>query len=107
MSIELNDTIVYAHDKHQSATFLADILGIPVSEPVSHFVPVMIERVALDFDDRDEPFTPQHHAFLVGDDIFDAAFARLCNNAVPYWADPQLQQPGKINHRHGGRGVLP
>ena len=37
MAVELNHTIVPAHDPQASAQFLADILGLPVDPPVAHF----------------------------------------------------------------------
>ena len=49
--------------------------------------------------------TPQHYAFLVGEEEFDAAFARIRDQNLPYWADPGQNRPGVINHRDGGRGL--
>ena len=40
MSVELNHTIVPSHDKHASAQFLADLLGIPVAGEAGPFVQV-------------------------------------------------------------------
>ena len=42
MAVELNHTIVPAHDPQASAQFLADILGLPVDPPVAHFTPVTL-----------------------------------------------------------------
>ena len=76
MSVQLNHTIVSAHDKHASATFLAGILGLEVGKETPPFVPLQLENgVTLDYMDRDS-FTPQHYAFLVDDELFDAAHAR-------------------------------
>jgi catechol 2,3-dioxygenase-like lactoylglutathione lyase family enzyme len=44
-------------------------------------------------------------AFLVSDEDFDAAFARIRQAGIAYYADPHLTRPGEINHNHGGRGV--
>ncbi|HEY3832557.1 MAG TPA: VOC family protein [Acidimicrobiia bacterium] len=96
---------MYSHDKHRSAAFLAGVLGLPVGASMGHFVPVVIDGVTFDFDDHDGPFTPQHYAFLVSDDVFDHGFARICDDGIEYWADPGLQRPGEINRRGGGRGV--
>ena len=105
MSIELNHTIVGAADKHASARFLADILGLPVGADVGPFAPVRLANgVTLDYMDRAQ-VTAQHYAFLVSDDEFDAAFARIHEAALPYFADPGFTQPGEINTRWGGRGV--
>jgi catechol 2,3-dioxygenase-like lactoylglutathione lyase family enzyme len=105
MAVELNHTIVSAHDKHASAAFLAEILGLSVGEPTGPFVPVSLaNNVTLDFMDS-EGSTPQHYAFLVDDELFDAAHQRLLDRKVQTWADPDHQTPDEINTRWGGRGV--
>jgi extradiol dioxygenase family protein len=86
MTIELNHTIVGATDKHASARFLAGILG------------------TLDYMQQAQ-VAPQHYAFLVSDEEFDAGFARIREAGLAYFADPGFEQPGKINTRWGGRGV--
>ena len=47
----------------------------------------------------------QHYAFLVDDDLFDRAYARLVSRSIPHWADPQMKRPSTWNTEHGGRGV--
>jgi len=106
MSIQLNHTIVPARDKHASAEFLAGILGIPTSPDVARFAPVTISNgVTLDYMNlADKP--PQHYAFLVSEDTFDAVFARITAAGLRYHADPNGDLPGEIYHsRTGGRGV--
>ncbi|GAA3515421.1 VOC family protein [Actinocatenispora rupis] len=106
MVVELNHTIVAATDKLASATFLADILGVPVGEQFGPFVPVRLDNaVTLDYLTRPAGFPPQHCAFLVDDATFDAAFGRIRAAGLTYWADPGHEQPGEINTRWGGRGV--
>lgn len=106
MSIELNHTIVHAKDKHASAQFLAGILAIPVAKEWGPFVPVPVGPVTLEFlEVGDAPIQSQHYAFLVSDDVFDAAFARIRDAGIGFWADPFHHEPGRINHEHGGRGV--
>src|SRR5262249_4242541 len=61
--------------------------------------------VSLDFAETTAEITPQHYAFLVGEEEFDAAFARIRGQDLPYWADPGRTQLGVINHRDGGRGL--
>jgi catechol 2,3-dioxygenase-like lactoylglutathione lyase family enzyme len=105
MSIELNHTIVGATDSHASARFLADILGLAIGADVGHFVPVRLANgVTLDYMNKSQ-VAPQHYAFLVSDDEFSAAFARIRAGGLTYFADPGFQQPGEINTRWGGRGV--
>ncbi|MEU6554430.1 VOC family protein [Streptomyces sp. NPDC046915] len=106
MAVELNHTIVAAHDKTGSARFLADLLGLEVAPQYGPFVPVQISNnVTLDYVDTAGSITPQHYAFLVSEDDFDAIFARVRETGVTYWADPYHHRPGEINHNDGGRGV--
>lgn len=101
----LNHIIVPARDKHVSARFLADILGLPVEAPWGHFVPVRTGNgVTLDFVDSKDVRT-QHYAFLVDDAEFDAGFAKLQAQAIPYYAHPDKRGAGEINRYWGGRGV--
>jgi catechol 2,3-dioxygenase-like lactoylglutathione lyase family enzyme len=105
MSVELNHTIVRARDKQASAEFLAGILGLRVGPPMGPFVPVELSNgVTLDYADSSD-IVPQHYAFLVGDDEFDAAFARIRDAGIDYYAEPGHHDHGEINHRWGGRGV--
>jgi catechol 2,3-dioxygenase-like lactoylglutathione lyase family enzyme len=106
MGVKLDHTIVSATDKHVSARFLADILGIEVAEPWGPFAPVALDNgAALDFVDA-PVVDPRHYAFLLdGDDAFDAAFGRIERAGLDYYADPFLQRPGEVNHNYGGRGV--
>ncbi len=106
MTVQLNHTIVAAHDKKTSATFLADILGLEVSPQYGPFIPVEIPNgVTLDYMDSPETITPQHYAFLVSEDDFDAIFARIREAGLAYWADPHHRRTGEINHNDGGRGT--
>jgi catechol 2,3-dioxygenase-like lactoylglutathione lyase family enzyme len=98
MTVELNHIIVPAHDKHASARFLANILGLKTGGEIGPFVQLQVDNgVTLDFMDADH-FEPHHCAFLVDDTGFDAA-------GVTYWADPFHAREGEINHENGGRGL--
>ncbi|WP_312871520.1 DUF4440 domain-containing protein [Amycolatopsis acididurans] len=102
---ELNHTIVHARDRAASARFLAGILGVEVGQPMGPFVPVQLSNgVTLDFMDAPSVHS-QHYAFLIGEDDFDAAFARIREAGLRYWADPLHREEGEINHWGGGRGV--
>ncbi|MFD0417195.1 VOC family protein [Streptomyces sp. NPDC127108] len=107
MTIELNHTIVAATDKKASAQFLADILGLEVSPQYGPFIPVEIPNgVTLDYYEGDGgPLVPQHYAFLVSEDEFDAIFGRIKERGLTYWADPYHKQENQINTNDGGRGV--
>ncbi|MET8956329.1 VOC family protein [Streptomyces sp. NPDC004393] len=106
MAVELNHTIVVAHDKQASARFLADLLGLEVAPEYGPFVPVQMPNgVTLDYMDTDESIAPQHYAFLVSEDDFDTIFTRVRQAGLTYWADPHHHHPGEINHNDGGRGA--
>jgi extradiol dioxygenase family protein len=106
MSVSLNHTIVNAHDKHSSAQFLVDILGLEPPTTYGPFVVVQVANgVSLDFaDDHGEPRS-QHYAFLVSEEEFDAIHARIVERDLDYWADPAHRRPGEINTNDGGRGL--
>lgn len=106
MTVQLNHTIVYARDSQASATFLAEILGLPAPTRFGHFLVVQAANgVSLDFMNADREFAPQHYAFLVSEAEFDEIFGRIRERGLTYWPEPDLSSPGEINHRDGGRGV--
>ena len=106
MSVQLNHTIVSCRDQKRSAAFLTGILGLPPATRFGHFLVVQADNaVSLDFAETSGEITAQHYAFLVGEAEFDAAFGRIREQDVPYWADPGRRQAGVINTRDGGRGV--
>ena len=77
MAVELNHTIIPAKDKWASAKFLADILNLEAGPEWGHFVPVKTGNgVTLDFSDSTD-FNQRHFAFLVSEEEFDAALARI------------------------------
>ncbi|MFI7230994.1 VOC family protein [Nonomuraea angiospora] len=108
MTIELNHTIVPARDPKSSARFLADILGLTAGPPVAHFTPVTLaNQVTLDYDQADD-FEPHHYAFMVGEQEFDAALARLRHDGIAHYSDPACREAGQIYHsKHveGRRGL--
>ena len=106
MPVELNHTIVSARDPQASASFLADVLGLPAPIRFGPFLVVGVANgVSLDFIETDGKVTSQHYAFLVAEDEFDEIFGRIRQRELPYWADPAQRHPGEINSHDGGRGV--
>jgi hypothetical protein len=97
MSIELNHTIVHARDPPASATQLAEVRPYWDVE--------LDNRVTLAYILADEHLTIEHYAFLVSEVEFDRIFERIQARGLPSWADPAHEQPGRINHHDGGRGV--
>lgn len=105
MPVHLNHTIVAAHDKRGSASFLADLLGLKPPRTFGPFVVVELDNdVSLDFAD-DENVSPRHYAFLVTEEEFDEIFGRIRARGLEFWADPFQRRPGEINTHDGGRGV--
>jgi catechol 2,3-dioxygenase-like lactoylglutathione lyase family enzyme len=105
MVVELNHTIVHASNKQASATFLAEMLGLPeptafgpflVVEPANHVELAFLEVGRVH---------PQHYAFLVSDDEFDQIHARILERGLDWWADPYQQHPAQWNTDDGGRGL--
>ena len=106
MVAELNHTIVWCSDKARSSQFLTGILGLQPARTFFHFLVVDLSNgVSLDYYHKEGPVSQQHYAFLVSDEEFDAAFERIRQRGLEYWADPARSQPGQVNTHFGGRGV--
>ncbi|NUP03000.1 MAG: VOC family protein [Nonomuraea sp.] len=106
MSVQLNHTIVHAGDRDATAAFLVDVLGL---EPAPVYGPFRVvslgNGVSLDVMGAGGEITPQHYAFLVGEDEFDQIWGRIKARGLTYWADPGHTRPGEINTNDGGRGL--
>jgi catechol 2,3-dioxygenase-like lactoylglutathione lyase family enzyme len=106
MTVRLNHTIVWCRDKKTSARFLSEILGRRAPARFGPFLVVEVDNgVSLDFHDTDGEIAPQHYAFLIDEDDFDAIFARIRERGFDYWADPGRTRRGEINRNDGGRGL--
>ena len=106
MPARLNHTIVNVRDKHESAAFVVEVLGLAEPTEYGPFVVVQLDNdVSLDFADDHGPVRPQHYAFLVTEPEFDAIFGRIRGMGLTYWADPARRRQGEINANDGGRGV--
>ena len=106
MAVELNHIIVWCSDKVRSAGFMTGLLGLPPARPFYHFLVVELDnRVSLDFYQKEGAVSRQHYAFLVGEAEFDAAYGRIVEQGITYWADPARTRPGEINRNDRGRGL--
>ena len=108
MAITFNHTIVAAADREQSATFFTEVFGLPAAREFGPFLAVELNHgVSMDFAQSPggADIRPQHYAFLVSEEEFDAIYGRILQRSLPHWADPHGQHPGEINHNDGGRGV--
>ena len=107
MSIELNHTIVHARDNRESAEFLAHILGLTPGTEWGPFIPVATSNgVTLDFATvpaDPSPCSTTRSSSPTTSSTRPSSGSRA--RASTYFADPQMKQPGEINHNHGGRGV--
>lgn len=105
MAIQLDHTIVPAHDKVESARFFARIFGLSYAGEISYFAPVRVnDALTLDFDNCSE-FESHHYAFKVSEEEFDQIFRRIQEEGIPYGSGPRALDDMSINHRDGGRGV--
>jgi len=105
MTAQLNHTIVWCRDKQKSSQFLIDMLGLGPATPFGAMLVVPLGNgVSLDYYNHEEPIARQHYAFLVSDDEFDAAFARIKRRKIRYWADPGKQRESELYAHNGGRG---
>jgi catechol 2,3-dioxygenase-like lactoylglutathione lyase family enzyme len=106
MAVQLNHTIIRAHDSRTSAAFFSEILGLPSP---AHWGPFEVVPTAngtnLDFLDSESEIASQHYAFLVSEDEFEAIFDRIKARGLSYWADPGQTEQGEINRHDGGRGL--
>jgi catechol 2,3-dioxygenase-like lactoylglutathione lyase family enzyme len=106
MAVEFNHTIIRARDSKTSATFLAEVLGLPAPVTFGPFeVVTTTNGVSLDFMDGKDEIHSRHFAFLVSESEFDEIFGRIRERGLSYWADPTRNKVDQINHHDGGRGV--
>ena len=106
MPVTFNHSILAAHDRHESARFLAEVLGLEEPTSWGPFTQVKLDgEVFIQFAEPPvEEIQMQHYAFLVDDDRFDQILRRVQARGIPYTADPNPSRPQQINTNHGGRG---
>ncbi|KPI12072.1 hypothetical protein OK074_2693 [Actinobacteria bacterium OK074] len=104
VSVGLNHAIVHAQDNLEFAEFLAHILDLEVGPERDPFIPVATSnRGTQDFAIVPaESIGMQHYAFLMSDEEFDAAFARIQRASIVHFPDPHLKQTGENNRHHDG-----
>lgn len=105
MEITLNHTIVPSKNNVESAKFYEKIFGFKFIKELGHFAVVEVNStLTLDFDTRDH-FSKNHYAFKVNDQQFEKIFKCIKTNNIAFGSGPYADKDGKINNRHGGRGV--
>jgi catechol 2,3-dioxygenase-like lactoylglutathione lyase family enzyme len=106
MPATFNHTIIAAKDRNESAAFFRELLEVEAAPSWGPFTNLLLEGgVLLQFAEPPVEIQMQHYAFLVDDDLFDRAYARLVDREITHWADPQMRRAGETNTEHGGRGV--
>ena len=106
MPVTFNHSILAAHDRHESARFLAETLGLGEPTTWGPFAQVWLDGgVLIQFAEPSvDEIQMQHYAFLVDDERFDEILDRVQERGIPYKADPDPSRPQQINTNHGGRG---
>ena len=107
MPATFNHTIIAARDRAESARFLRELLELAEAPSWGPFTNLLLDGgVLLQFAEPPvDEIQMQHYAFLVDDELFDRAYARLVERGIEHWADPQMKRSGETNTEHGGRGV--
>ena len=77
-----------------------------VVPPGEQSTPVTLDNhVTLDYDHADEVI-PHHYAFAVSGAEFEAAFGRIRDAGITYYADPACRQAGQVyTSKSGNRGT--
>jgi catechol 2,3-dioxygenase-like lactoylglutathione lyase family enzyme len=107
MPASFNHTIIAARDRREPAAFLRDLIELSDAPGWGPFTNLVLpDGVLLQFAEPSiDLIQPQPYAFLVDEDVFDRALARLIAQGREFWADTQRTRPGQTNTEHGGRGV--
>jgi catechol 2,3-dioxygenase-like lactoylglutathione lyase family enzyme len=107
MALQLNHTIVAAHDAEAAARWFAELFGVAAPDRSGPFWQIETDNgVGMDFMSAgDARIAGQHYAFLVSEDDFTAIYGRIVERGMDHWADPHQHEPGRINTHDSGRGV--
>ena len=105
MAVELNHTIVKVRDKHASAEFYRQVLGLDEVKEWGPFTEVEFANDAVLAFLEEERIHPQHYAFLVSEEEFDGIQGRIVERGLTYWGDPGKRMVNEINREDGGRGL--
>lgn len=106
MTARFNHTIIATIDAAETAAFYRNLLEADDAPGWGPFINLLIsDGVLLQFASPPMEFPSQHYAYLLDDDHFDRAYAKIREQGREHWADPQRTRPGETNTEHGGRGV--
>lgn len=104
MTIQLDHTIVPAHNQLASAKRLAELLGVPWAETgAGPFSPVYVnDGLTLDFIQTEEDFPVYHFCFRVGQEEFDSILGRIKAAGIKYRSTVRGPMDMQINALLGG-----
>ncbi|MGV4987831.1 VOC family protein, partial [Streptomyces sp. NRAIS4] len=63
----------------------------------------LANQVSLDYDQLDD-FEPHHYAFMVSEQEFGAALARIQHRGIPHYGDPACQETGQVYRSKSTQG---
>jgi catechol 2,3-dioxygenase-like lactoylglutathione lyase family enzyme len=109
MTVSFDHTVIYAHDRAESANFFAAVFGLPEPVESGQFLTVRLaDGVTLHFARMGfgRPLITQHYAFTLSDAEFDQLYKRLTEREVEHWADARGSRPGCVYTDGDRRGVF-
>ncbi|MFG3498226.1 hypothetical protein [Streptomyces sp. NPDC047928] len=93
MPVTFNHTIIPARNRDESARFFRELFELSEAPSWGPFTNIQLgQGVLLQFAELPgvDQIQMHHYAFLVDDDLFDRAYARLQAGGTKHWADPQM-----------------
>lgn len=107
MEIQLDHTMIPSHTRDQSATLLAELLGVPCcADKEGPFFAVYVnENLTLDFIQTDEEFPIYHFCFRVDDETFQQILNRLQTANIKYRSTVFGPMDMQINTEYGGKQI--
>jgi len=104
--VSLNHAIVFAEDKHESASFFTRLFALPEAGSWGPFRIVRLDNNgSVLFAEPGVEIQPQHYAFLVSEEDFDGIYGRMLEAGLEHWPDPLKSTSGTFNTNNEGRGV--
>ncbi|MGH8787146.1 MAG: VOC family protein [Cupriavidus necator] len=106
MTIHLDHLFVPSRNMRNSATLLANLLGVPCEQGREgpFFAVYVNEGLTLDFIETQEQFPYHHYCFRVTQDDFNAILGRIQAAGIKYGSEPGSEDM-QINTRSGGSNI--
>ena len=93
----LHHLIVLVEHRDDAAAWFVELLDLRPPWENGFFQSVQLDdELVLNLAAAPAPVEPQHYAFLVADQRFDAIRARFDADGTPYQADPPGRRPGEV-----------